>query len=294
MKGAARAVLSGLIDYAGLFPPAGLSMPDAVRNYAAYQRRDDAWALARFVVPVARLAELEHALLELSELERLGTRWPLTALSGADPGADAATLEAFNARYVHGGPDARSLEVRAGSPEEILAIRRAVPPRFELYVEVQLDGDLSVLLRAVRQAGALAKVRMGGIRANEIPTPEAVLQFLAEAASAGLPFKATAGLHHPVRGLAPLTYEPRSACATLFGYLNVVLAAGALWRGRSREEALCLLTAEGRPAPEILDDAVVWGGIRIEVEEITRARREFVRAIGSCSFTEPLEEIQSL
>lgn len=293
MRGAVREVLTGLIDYAGLFPPAGLSMGDAVRNYATYQRRDDAWALARFVIPVARLAELEHALLGLSEAERLGTRWPLTALASADATADAAAIEAFNARYIHGGPEVQALEARAGSPEEIRSIRGTVPPRYALYVEIQLGGDAPALLRAVHQAGAFAKVRTGGIRASEIPAPEAVLEFLAHAAQARLPFKATAGLHHPVRGLAPLTYEPGSACATLFGYLNVVLAATVLWHGRPRGEALRLLTLESRPAPEIGDTAIEWDGIRIEVEEIARARREFVRSIGSCSFTEPLEEIPS-
>ncbi len=292
MKGAVRAVLSGFIDYAGLFPPAGLVMLEAVRNYAAYQRRDDAWALARFVVPVARLAELEHSLLELSEVERLGTRWPLTALAGADIKADVAAVETFNACYVHGGPEVQSFEARVASPTEIRAIRAAVPPRYELYLEVQLGGDLPALLGTVRQAGAMAKIRTGGIRASEIPAPEAVLEFLAEAARARLPFKATAGLHHPVRGLAPLTYEPGSACGHLFGYLNVILAAVVLWHGRTREDALRLLTAESRSALGLGDEAIVWAGIRTEVEEIVRARREFMRAIGSCSFTEPLEEIE--
>lgn len=292
MKGAARAVLSGLIDYAGLFPPAGLVMLDAVRNYAAYQRRDDAWALARFVVPVGRLAELEHSLLELSEVERLGTRWPLTALAGADLKADMAAVESFNARYVHGGPEVQSLEARVASQEEIRTIRASVPSRFELYLEVQLGGSLPALLGAVRRAGALAKVRTGGIRAPEIPAPEVMLEFLAEAARVRLPFKATAGLHHPVRGLAPLTYERGSACVYQFGYLNVVLAAAVLWHGRSQEEALRLLTAESRSALVVGDEAIVWAGIRTEVEEIVRTRREFMRAIGSCSFTEPVEEIE--
>jgi hypothetical protein len=292
VKGAVRAVLSGFIDYAGLFPPAGLTMLDAVRNYAAYQRRDDAWALARFVVPVGRLAELEHSLLELSEVERLGTRWPLTALAGADIKTDVAAVETFNACYVHGGPEVQSFEARVASPTEIRVIRAAVPPRYELYLEVQLGGNLPALLGAVRQAGAMAKIRTGGIRASEIPAPEAVLEFLAEAARARLPFKATAGLHHPVRGLAPLTYEPGSACGHLFGYLNVILAAVVLWHGRSREDALRLLTAESRSALALGDEAIVWAGIRTEVEEIVRARREFMRAIGSCSFTEPLEEIE--
>jgi CelD/BcsL family acetyltransferase involved in cellulose biosynthesis len=59
MNGSLRALLSGLIDYAGLFPPAALPMSEAVANYAAYRDGADAWALARFVVPVMRLGEFE-------------------------------------------------------------------------------------------------------------------------------------------------------------------------------------------------------------------------------------------
>ncbi len=52
MNDALRPLLSGLIDYAGLFPPAAVSMADAVANYAAYRTSADAWALGRFVLPV--------------------------------------------------------------------------------------------------------------------------------------------------------------------------------------------------------------------------------------------------
>lgn len=293
MKPTSRAVLTGLIDYAGLFPPAGLSMMDAVRNYAAYQRRDDAWALARFVVPIARLDELEHALLDLPEAERLGTRWPLSALLGTDARAEVAAVEAFNARYVHGGPEVQAVEARTSSPEEIRTVRGLVPPRFELYLEVSPAGDLDTLLQAVRHAGARAKIRTGGVRPPDIPAPDAVLAFLAGAASARLPFKATAGLHHPIRGLAPLTYESGSPCAIMFGYLNMVLAASVLWSGRPFREAGRLLAMEGRSGLALGSEAITWGGILVRTEEIARARHEFLLAVGSCSFTEPVEQLES-
>ena len=41
---AIRALLTGSIDYAGLFPPAGLDMASAVENYARYRAGPDAWA----------------------------------------------------------------------------------------------------------------------------------------------------------------------------------------------------------------------------------------------------------
>ena len=50
-----------VVDYAGLFPPAGLDMRAAVGNYARYAAGPWAWALGRFIVPVSRLEELERA-----------------------------------------------------------------------------------------------------------------------------------------------------------------------------------------------------------------------------------------
>lgn len=52
-----RILLAHAIDYAGLFPPAGLALEEAVRNYRAYRAGRDSWALGRFVVPLARAQE---------------------------------------------------------------------------------------------------------------------------------------------------------------------------------------------------------------------------------------------
>ena len=138
-----------------------------------------------------------------------------------------------------------------------------------------------------------AKIRAGGIQPAEIPSPEAVLEFLRSAARSRVPFKATAGLHHPVRGAARLTYEPGSPCATMHGYLNVILAATLLWHGRSIAEAERLLVAEGRGNLVPGDEAIEWEGVTVTAPEISVARREFALAVGSCSFTEPLEEIEA-
>ena len=53
--------MRGLVDYAGLFPPAALAMAEAARRYAAYLGSPEAWMLGRFVVPVERLDELADA-----------------------------------------------------------------------------------------------------------------------------------------------------------------------------------------------------------------------------------------
>lgn len=293
MSGAAAALMARLIDYAGLFPPAGLGMEPAVAAYASHRRSAGAWMLGRFVVPVARLREFEGALAELGAAECGEGAWKLTALLGPDVARDARAVEAFN--LVHRGEAiVRSVEVRTDGVAQVTAARAAVPPAFELFCEVPLRGDLRWLLAAVRSVGGRAKVRTGGVTPPDIPAPQAVFKFLEGCAAIRLPFKATAGLHHAVRADRALTYEPDSPCATMFGHLNVLLAAAALWLGRSRPEAIQLLESGDAGALALGGDEVRWGASRFTAEEIARVRREFALSVGSCSFEEPMAEIHGL
>lgn len=293
MSGAVRALLAGLVDYAGLFPPAGLPMAETAANFAAYHWSPERWMLARLVVPSARLAELAAAVSGLPAASRGAGPWDVTALVGTDATADVQAALAAEEQHasllaVH------SFEARAGSVARIAEVRAIVPPRCDLYFELPLGVDLPSLVAAVRSVGARAKIRTGGVLATDIPSAESVLAFLEECVAEKVPFKATAGLHHPVRGPAPLTNETGSARATMFGHLNVVLAATALWAGRTREEARALLEATDRAELAFGVDAVRWGGSLLSSAELEAARRDFVLAIGSCSFSEPVAELRGL
>lgn len=289
-----RALLEGLVDYAGLFPPAGLDLATTVGNYAAYQRRPDHWALARLVVPAGRLPELETALERLPEVDRLGTRWPLTVLLGSDRAGDLEAVRGFSERHVHDGIRIGSLEARIAATAEVVALATQLPPECELYLELPAGPAMEPLIAAVAAAGVRAKIRTGGVLPGDIPDPDQVLAFLASCARQRVPFKATAGLHHPVRGRRPLTYEPGSVQAVQFGYLNLFLAAAALWRGLPMAAAGSLLVADELDPPVFEPARIRWGGIALETAAIREARQEFALAMGSCSFTEPVEEIESL
>ena len=58
MTAGLRALLTGVLDYAGLFPPAKLPLDEAIRDYARYRSGPHAWVLTRFVVPASRLDEV--------------------------------------------------------------------------------------------------------------------------------------------------------------------------------------------------------------------------------------------
>lgn len=282
---ATHALLAGAIDYAGLFPPAQLGMADAVRNYAEYRRGADAWALGRFVVPANRLDMLVRTL--DAEPDERGGPWPLAVLAGPHLAQDLERVASLDPSRFR----AESLEIRAASEAEIAEIAALAGGRFDTYVELPLDGDLPALVRQLRARGLRAKMRTGGVTADAIPDAEAVARFLAECTAAGVPFKATAGLHHPRRGAYRLTYEINAATAPMHGYLNVFVAAALLRAGASREDAVRVLLETDPEALRVEETAVIWRGRRVDGAALAALRREGMTAFGSCSFREPLDEL---
>lgn len=289
---AISALLDGLVDYAGLFPPAALAMSDAVAAHARYVVGADRAKLGRFVVPVARLAELVAAVdaLPVEIAPRSNAPWRLSVLAGA---VDAAALHAFDA--AHGGRLViDTVEAKAETAAAIEALGAALGRRYSLYVEIPLRDDPSALVAAIRTQDFRAKVRTGGVVTEAFPAPAEVLRFLAACADAQVPFKATAGLHHPLRGEFPLTYAADSARGTMFGFLNVCLVA-VLLHARAPREALVALLEERDPRTITADDAAIrWRGLSVTTAQIAAARATFVGSFGSCSFEEPVRELSSL
>lgn len=285
---ALRALLSGIVDYAGLFPPAALDMPAAVRHYAEYLGEHDAWMLGRFVVPASRLDEFAAARATLPQAP--AREWRVAALIGDV--AEVARIHPFNAS--HGGV-ARidTLEARVASPSEA---ERLAPlaGEFAVFAEVPLDGDLSSLIGAIRRAGINAKVRTGGVVAEAIPAPERVVAFMRACLQNGVAFKATAGLHHPLRAEYRLTYAPGAPTGVMFGYLNVFLAAAFLASGLRDEDAVRLLEERDPAAFLVSDDEVRWHEHSLTAAQLDDARRRVATSFGSCSFREPVDELRLL
>jgi len=146
----------------------------------------------------------------------------------------------------------------------------------------------------VRGRAVNAKVRTGGIVAETIPGAPLLARFLEACASAGVPFKATAGLHHPIRAEHPLTYEPDAPRSTMHGFLNV-FGAAAFARGGMPAGEIEAVLRETTPAAFALDDAgLAWRDRRVTTDEIALTRRDFAISFGSCSFAEPVAELEAM
>jgi hypothetical protein len=294
---ALRALLRESIDYAGLFPPAGLGMAEAVANYASYRTGPHAWALGRFVVPAGRLVELEQTLGGLLLRFSSSDRWRLAVLLGADPLRDLETIGEFNCLHVANGAGMATVDVveaKVDSPETVEQLLSRIPSDLQPYIEIPLARDPAPLGAAVATAGGRLKVRTGGITADAFPPAADLVRFLRAARDAGVPFKATAGLHHPLRAEYRLTYEPGSACGTMFGFLNLFLAAAFVSAGLDDDTAEQLLEERDHEAFRFDPRGVEWRGQRLDLDAIRRARESVIISFGSCSFTEPIDDLHSL
>jgi hypothetical protein len=292
------ALLAGLVDYAGLFPPASEDMRPALESYASYFESENRKALGRFIVPISRLKELDQEGSNLMPRDKTSNAWHLSVLVAEDVRAAAEEILKFNRRHStesrHGQAVIDVAELKASKADEIGQQRRDLPQALTAYFEIPVTTDVSPLVESIAKVGARAKVRTGGVTPEAFPPAEAVIDFMATCQREAVPFKATAGLHHPIRGEYRLTYESGGPKGTMYGFVNVFVAAGLLYAGESEDTAIAALQESDASAFTFEDDAIQWRDKRLSLEQIVASRSEFAISFGSCSFREPVDELAHL
>jgi hypothetical protein len=298
---ASRILLEGIVDYAGVYPPAAMAMPAAVRNYAHYRASGAGWMLGRFVCPAAALEEFSRLADPLLPRDAGAIPWRLTAVSSGDVPADMERIAAFNARhrvcFEECGALVDAFEARASTADELGTLDAAVPRDLNTFVEIPLAAA-DTLIPEIGAIGRRAKLRAGGVTTEAFPTPAALIAFLARCIEHGVVAKATAGLHHPLRGAYRLTYAPDAPSGMMYGFLNVFLAAALLAQDGEHHEALALLQESNPEHLAIGEYGVTWRGplqvVTVDRAALQRVRDRVLVSFGSCSFTEPVDEIRAM
>ncbi|MDQ6769076.1 MAG: hypothetical protein M3Z54_03720 [Gemmatimonadota bacterium] len=292
------ALLAGLVDYAGLFPPASEDMRPALESYASYLNSSDRQALGRFIVPLRRLQELDEVGNHLFPRDADSEPWRLAVLVSDDVHAAGEEMLKFNRRHSAGSRDGHAVidvvELKASTAAEIEAQYAELPSAFTAYFEIPIKGGISPLITALSRLGSRAKVRTGGVTPEAFPPADEIIDFIKSCHREVVPFKATAGLHHPIRGNYRLTYEPDSPKGTMNGFLNIFLAAALVYAGESEDTALAALEESDPSAFSFTDEAISWRDKRVTSERIKASRSEIAISFGSCSFREPIDELESL
>lgn len=286
-----RAPFAEIVDYAGLFPPASCSMADAARQYEVYRRSGDRWMLGRFVVAATRLQELGEAIDAGGMVIDVADPWRLSVGMGAHVPAELARIAAFQAAWEPRGVLADAIEYKVASVGQVLALGEQIPPVFRRYFEVPQVGPYRDLVGAIGQVGAFAKLRTGGMSADLFPAANEVTRFLLAVVKQGVPFKATAGLHHPFRGQYPISYAHDAERQVMYGFVNLLLATAELLRGGEGETAQAILEEDDRSAMTQDANGITWRREHYTEAELTVAHQRFFVGFGSCSFREPIDEL---
>jgi hypothetical protein len=238
-----QTLLARLIDDAAQFPPARMPLAAAVDQHRAHRASAQAWMLGRFLCPASKLAELDRA-------GDVGS--PVGVVSDGDWRAD---LDAA----IAAGADC--FEVRA--PDDLDALRAAP---LDVFVEGVDPAELD---------GVGAKLRCGGLTADAFPADQIVAGFIRACRGRGIPFKCTAGLHHPFRT------RDEEIGVLQHGFMNLLAATVV----EDVDAAVAAPAEQFRLSPEGLR----WRGEPIDAV----AARRLYTAHGSCSFEEPVEDLSA-
>jgi hypothetical protein len=326
MTSSLQAFLAGVLDYAGLFPPAQLPLDQAIHQYVRYRHDPDHWLLGRFICPAERLDELTPFVRELF------SSGPALALSALGRGGKSAAeflaglrddLKAILTCLDHhpGRVEVAVYEVRmpadvlaAGSKEAVRKLLEESGRMIEetglasltAYYEVARGADwrssveaLSTALAEDHQAGiaqgrrrcppAGFKLRCGGLEATAFPSPEEVALAITACRDAGVPLKFTAGLHHPIR-------RYRAEVQThMHGFLNV-FGGGVLAHAQqlTEDQVQRIIADENFEDFAFEDEGFRWKHHPASISEIRAARQSAVISFGSCSFEEPRDDLRAL
>ena len=323
MKASFKAFMREIIDYAGLFPPADLSLDTSLHKYNKYRNSDDAWMLSRYIIPASRLVELKpYDETLFSEgppfvFSVLGKRTETISDYREHLQEIAAALEQFHENY-KGGVQTDVLEIKL--PREAVFASDAdlladiyeetarhfgnvdVFPRdifFEGVFDKNWEKEIGIILESMNDynGGSSSdntirtgfKLRCGGVEASMFPSIEQVAFTLSKVREQDVALKCTAGLHHPIR------HYDHSVNTKMHGFFNVF--GGAMLgyaHDFSDEQMQEVIKEEDSDHFSFTDTGFQWKGYEVTTEDIQELREVALISFGSCSFDEPREDLQKL
>jgi hypothetical protein len=289
-------LVTGLFDYAGLFPPASLDLQAALREAARAPRlRRPRMVGADLVVPLDQLEAIDRHALYFNGFGDTTCTLAVVGVERKDLSVAVRQVRDYNRRSA---PWAKvvALEVHGDAfPAQSLSVLRAAKRGLgdvRLYLEPKWTGarwrtgqaQLLALLEKLKGDHPVGlKIRCAGPTAASKAT---LASLLPAVTAARIPLKATQGLHHPL----PTAEHPET------GFLNLAMAVRLLQAHGAEFSAkdLAALLREADPAQFAFDDGAGWGEFSIREEALRQALVELPFTIGSCSLQEPDDELAKL
>ena len=312
--------MEDIIDYAGLFPPAKLEMNSAVNEYLRCRSDKQSWMLGRFVCPVRGLKELEASWRKFSDNSPVQVS-VITSPIKTDmdfPDTFFCDLETVK-EFIENSDGKATLDIieiklsgKFLESDNSIGFRQILEEAdhlicnsgikgVTLYFEILFSADCRKQAKKIIQEcsafnkellGAKrvgVKIRCGGAHPSLVPETADIAFAISESREAKIPFKATAGLHHPFRHLNPHTK------VASHGFLNLFAAGILAWvHGLNVPKIVSVLEDQCSESFVFSNETFRWKNLRASVQEIASAREALMTSYGSCSFTEPVNDLTRL
>jgi hypothetical protein len=267
----ASGLFTGLVDDASMFPPGDLPLTEAVAAHRRHRQAPYRELVGTFVCTDEHLPKVAAE----AGTEPIGVSVVVTGGAG---GIEPVVRYGERSDAL----DVRAVEVRLRAEDDLSrnaarVVAACADLEMGVFVEIGFDGGWERALDVVAEAGHAAKLRTGGPEPDLFPSATRVAGFIEACLDREVPFKCTAGLHHAVRHTAADTgFEHH-------GFLNVLLATRAALDGGDPVSVL-----------ESREGAALAAQARSLTEQRAGGTRRWFASYGSCSITEPLDDLIAL
>lgn len=290
---ARTASFASIIDYAGVFPPASLSMEAAVDTYRRHRATADRWVLGRFLCRASQLEDL--AAVAMATMHRDERQWDVGVIFDVSTGAATSLAREFHREL---GPamavTAAEARIDVDDPGMLIDAVSTIDADVATFIEIDPDEPVRPQLEAIgatlRDRGRTggAKIRCGGGSPNVFPSDDDVAEFIWEASLTEVPFKATAALHQPFR------VRDDDLDVLRHGFVNILLAAVAADQGENRNIVEKIVAETDPGAFSLTASAARWKDFIAPGSAIRRSRHNGFLSFGSCDLDEPMGALHAI
>ena len=296
-KNSAGEFLSGIIDYAGFFPPAKLDYIIAFENFLEYSQSGHSWMLSRFISPTSKLKDMKKYLKEKSIDRSISIVAILQPADDIDTYIKQLSPQLKEIDSLPNNVNIPFFETKAPKSGSSNQLDILIPVLREelssvLYRRLFIESSTDECIRLdvnnfVDRVGI--KVRCGGPSIDLVPSIGSLAEAIMYMAENKIPVKFTAGLHHPI-----LHFDPKLG-GMVHGFLNVFMASILAYGNRSNYSLIQSVLSDQDPSNFIFDkNSAYYKDIKIQMEDIQHIRQSYVHSFGTCSFDDPIMDLTSL
>ncbi len=311
MKKSLKELMSGLIDYAGLFPPASLPLDKAIAEYLYYKKSEYSFPVSRFVVPASSVENLksickEHNVKNINlsvllpemgfdEKNEKNIFLAIDELSNiikSNPFIEVSSYEIKLPKNLSVDTKENLLQSLTKIISKVNKVNESSVIFFEPFVlddnwKNNIDIACDVILQNKEKTGF--KLRTGGVTKDAFPHTDIVAYAIKKCSELKIKFKATAGLHHPLR------HYNTTVNSKMHGFFNVFL--GFLIAEKyspTLEKIKGIINTESPDKFNFSDDFITFESFVLSLSDIKKIKASYQLSYGSCSIDEPIDDLKTL